>query len=69
MKLRKLDPQHYYDEETGTHFDLPLLMHDNFEQAEAMIQMDVNCFFSRCPEGKYWGARRTVLPISYIPPS
>ena len=44
-------------------------MDDNFEQAEAMIQMDMNSYLQVYPAEDYFGTRRTVLPISYIGPT
>jgi len=68
MKLRRIDSQHYYDEESDTHFDLPALRLDNAEQAEAMIQKDLEEFLRRNPSGKYFGTRRLVLEIGHVDP-
>ena len=68
MKLRRIDMQNYVDDETGTYFYLPLHDVDNFEQAEAMIQMDIDCYLGQYPAEDYWGTRRTVLPIVHLDP-
>ena len=68
MRLRKIDLCNYCDDETGTHFNFPLLTeNDNLEQIEAMIQIDMESYLSRNPtEGYFSGARRVVLPIVYL---
>jgi len=68
MQLREINSQRYYDADSGTYFEF-LMRPANLEDAQQMIQTDMECHLNRYPSDAYLdGRERLVLRLGIVDP-
>ena len=68
MKLRKIDPRRYVDDETGTYFDF--LSDTTAEEALEQVLTSQRIFLEKYPSEEWFGTMRTLPRVGKprVPP-